>query len=285
MNHSFIKANGLTFHVAQKGPEEGELVLLLHGFPEFWYGWRKQIDYLADKGYRVWAPDQRGYSLSDKPENVEGYQLENLVGDVVGLIEASQREKVVLVGHDWGGIVAWRVAREYPELVERLIILNAPHEAAMKKQVLQQPTQLLRSSYALFFQIQELPEKLIQLSDWETATKMLQATSREGTFTEEDLKHYKEAWNQPNAMTSMINWYRANVQALTNPKGPRRVTVPTLIMWGAKDQFLGRELARKSLEYCGNGKLIVFEKATHWIQHEEATRVNRFMWEYMRGNL
>lgn len=279
--HTYVETNGIKLHVVQEGPEEGQLVILLHGFPEFWYGWSKQISLLADKGFRVWAPDQRGYNLSDKPKKVSDYRIDKLSADVAGLIKASGKEKAILVGHDWGGIVAWRVAREYPELLHKLIILNAPHEMAMSKQLVEHPLQILKSSYIAFFQLRGLPEKLVRLSNWKLAEKALIASSQEGTFSEEDLQHYRAAWSQPGAMRSMINWYRALVSNAASLDVPSRVKIPTFVIWGAKDQFLGPELASKSLAFCENGRGILLGEATHWVHHEEPERVNQLIGEFI----
>lgn len=259
--HKYIETNGIKLHVVQQGPEEGPLVLLLHGFPEFWYGWSNQMSELANKGFRVWAPDQRGYNLSDKPKKVSDYRIDYLAADIAGLIKVSGKEKVILVGHDWGGIVAWRVAREYPELLHKLIILNAPHELAMSKQLLQHPLQILKSSYIAFFQLRGIPEKIFSMSNWKAVEKALVSSSRKGTFSEKDLQKYRTAWSQPRAMRSMINWYRALISNYTSSDVPSRVTVPTFLVWGAKDQFLGPELARKSLEFCDDGRGVLLCKS------------------------
>lgn len=277
IEHDYMKTNGITLHVAKQGPKDGKLVILLHGFPEFWYGWHRQMKDLAGRGFRVWAPDQRGYNLSDKPEEVKDYKINLLVKDIVGLIRQSGREKVYLVGHDWGGIVAWKAAGDYPELIEKLVILNAPHQSAMSSHVMKHPSQLLKSSYILFFQLREIPEELISHSDWEYAAQALKSTSREGTFSQEDLEQYQKAWSQPNAMESMINWYRANVTSLMDLDGASRVVVPTYIIWGMKDQFLGKELAAKSLEYCADGRGRLLGEATHWVQHEAPEQVSQLI--------
>ena len=146
-----IKTNGVKLHVVQSGPVDGPLVILLHGFPEFWYGWRKQIPALANAGFRVWAPDQRGYNTSEKPPNVRDYRLDKLADDVAGLIGISGRRRVTVVGHDWGGAVAWWLAANYPELVERLVILNVPHPLVMQRLIYTDPRQTLRSWYMFFF--------------------------------------------------------------------------------------------------------------------------------------
>ncbi|MDZ7836132.1 MAG: alpha/beta hydrolase [Alkalibacterium sp.] len=153
VEHDHIETNGIKLHVVRQGPKDGEVIMLLHGFPEFWYGWHKQIPYLAEKGYRVWAPDQRGYNLSDKPSRVDDYAIDELVEDIAGLINVSNNEKVNLVGHDWGGIVAWHVARKHPELIRKLVVINAPHDRAMIDHVRGHPAQLFRvltcSSFSL----------------------------------------------------------------------------------------------------------------------------------------
>jgi len=230
--------------------------------------------YFAERGYRVWAPDQRGYNLSDKPKRIKDYHISQLTKDIAGLIEQSPHKRVTIIGHDWDGIVTWRIAREYPQLIDKVVILNAPHEAAMQKQLVKHPTQLIRSSYAAFFQVRGLPERLISQNNWKMGTEMLEATSQSGAFTKEDLKHYREAWSKPGAMTAMINWYRANVKAMAHSDLPKQVTIPMLFIWGAKDQFLGQDLAHISSRYIEEGRLVFFEQATHWVHLEEADRVN-----------
>ena len=281
LEHDYVETNGVKLHVVKQGPEDGAVILMLHGFPEYWYGWRKQMSFLAAKGYRVWVPDQRGYNLSDKPEAVNAYHTDELVQDVAGLIEATGKDKVTLVGHDWGGIVAWQAARACPERIGRLVILNAPHEAAMTHYLPRHPFQLIRSSYIFFFLLRGLPEKLVEQSDWKLGISALKDSSNEGTFTQKDLELYKKAWSQPFAMRSMINWYRANLKSLTMPELDPTVTVPTLIIWGRKDQFLGAGLAEKSLDFCENGKGILLGEATHWVHHEEPDRVNNLILDFI----
>ena len=153
MNYEYIETNGIRLHVAQAGSDDKPLVILLHGFPEFSYGWRKQIPYLVEAGYRVWAPDQRGYNLSDKPEGLAAYSIDELAADVIGLIDAAGEKKVFLVGHDWGAAVAWWVAAKYPERLKKLITLNVPHHSVMRKTLRSNFSQLRKSWYIGFFQI------------------------------------------------------------------------------------------------------------------------------------
>ncbi len=279
MKHSTIDTNGVRLHVVQAGPETGPLVVLLHGFPEFWYGWKAQIGELADAGYRVWAPDQRGYNLSDKPAGIDAYQLDTLVADVVGLIDAAGAQKALIVGHDWGAIVAWWLAVCFPERVERLVILNVPHPAATRKFVRQNPGQLLRSWYVGFFQIPVLPELLMGANRGAMLARTLRKSSRPGTFSDDDLAQYRIAWSQPGAVRSMINWYRALIRRPAARRSSVRVTVPTLIIWGIHDQFLQRGLAEASLAYCDDGRVDYLD-TTHWVQHEAPQRVNELILDF-----
>lgn len=266
-------------HVVQAGPADGPLVILLHGFPEFWYGWQHQIDTLAEAGFWVWAPDQRGYNLSDKPKGIASYGIDTLAADVVGLINAAGREKAVVVGHDWGAAVAWWTAATYPERVERLVVMNVPHPAVMKRFASRDPGQMLRSWYMVFFQLPWLPETLSRLGNWAVLVRTLRKSSRPGTFSNADLQQYKAAWSQPGAFTAMVNWYRAALQKPPSRRSDIRITVPTLLIWGVRDQFLKREMAQLSIDRCDNGRIVFFENATHWVQHEEAERVNELIKE------
>ncbi|NUM48327.1 MAG: alpha/beta hydrolase [Anaerolineales bacterium] len=281
MNHSRINTNGITLHVAQDGPETGELIILLHGFPEFWYGWRRQIPALAGAGYRVWVPDQRGYNESDKPQGIAAYAIDKLSADVIGLMDAAGVEKATVVGHDWGAAVAWWTAMTYPDRVAKLIVLNVPHGSVMQAFLRKNLGQLWKSWYIFFFQIPWLPEKLMGLNHWQAAARGLAGSSRPGTFSEADLAQYRQAWSQPKAFTSMINWYRALIQKPPQTPANMRIHVPTLVLWGAQDKFLSREMAQESMAYCDDGQLVYFEEATHWVQHEEVTKVNELILHFL----
>jgi epoxide hydrolase 4 len=276
----FVETNGIRLHVAEAGSPEGPLVMLLHGFPEFWYGWRRQIPALSQAGRCVWVPDQRGYGQSDKPVPVRAYRLETLGADILGLIDAAGVSQVDLVGHDWGGAVAWWLAANHPERIRRLIVLNCPHPLVMQRQLRRSPRQLLRSWYMLFFQIPGLPEAIARWGNWRWLTNSLQATNRPGTFSPDDLAHYREAWSRPGAYRAMIHWYRAGLRYSATWPGGGRIRVPTLLMWGVEDRFLGREMAAPSVALCQEGRLIEIA-ASHWVQHEEPERVNRLIVEFL----
>lgn len=259
------------------GPEDGPAVILLHGFPEFSYGWRKQIGPLVDAGFRVIAPDQRGYNESSKPPRVADYRVSELTADVIAIADQIGREKICLAGHDWGAAVAWSVGMRFPLRVEKLAILNVPHPAVMVKHLRSDLRQMLRSWYMLYFQIPRIPEALFAAFDFAGGVRALRDSSRPGTFTAEDFARYREAWRQPGALTAMINWYRA---LGGQQEVDARVTVPTRILWGMQDRFLGAGMARESMNYCDHGELFEFPDATHWIQHEEPERVNRLLIEF-----
>lgn len=279
----WLTVNGLRLHAVQAGPADGRLVILLHGFPEFWYGWRHQIGPLAAAGLRVVALDQRGYNLSDKPARVADYALELLAADVVGLLDALGCERAALVGHDWGAAVAWWVALRAPARVERLAILNVPHPVVMQRALRSNWQQLRRSWYVFAFQMPRIPELLLARKHWQPLTVSLRKSSRPGTFSDVELACYREAWSQPGAMRAMVDWYRAAVRVRPERLSDVRVRVPTQILWGAQDPFLGRELAEASSALCEHGRLEFFEQATHWVQHEEAAAVTGRLSEFLAG--
>ena len=281
LEHSYIETNGIRLHVVQAGPQSGTPVVLLHGFPEFWYCWRLQIPALVEAGCRVIVPDQRGYNLSDKPEGVKAFSMDELVKDVIGLIDALGYEKVNLVGHDWGAAVAWVVANQHPERLHRLGILNVPHPEVMKRFLKRDLEQLRRSWYILFFQLPWLPEALMRAQDWRAMVRALRDSSRTPTFTDEDIEKYKEAWSQPGALTAMLNWYRAAARYQMPDMKDARIRVPTLMMWGMKDVALSHRLARPSMDYCDEGNLILFPEATHWVQLDEADSVNHYLADFL----
>jgi pimeloyl-ACP methyl ester carboxylesterase len=281
VDHREITTNGVRLHVVQAGPREGPLVILLHGFPEFWYGWRNQIDFLAESGYRVWVPDQRGYNRSDKPPGIAAYRIDLLAADIIGLIDAAGRERASVVGHDWGGGVGWRLAGAYPQRLDRLVVLNMPHPVVFRQHLKKSLRQFVKSLYVLLFQIPRLPEARLRASNWRLAERTLRDSSRPGAFTTEALALYRETWSQPGAITAMLHWYRAAIQKPPAPLEDPHIQVPTLLLWGARDRFLGKEMAQPSIELCRHGELVFLEEATHWIQHEEPARVNALLRSFL----
>jgi pimeloyl-ACP methyl ester carboxylesterase len=255
----------------------------LHGFPEFWRGWINQIPALAEAGYQVWCPDQRGYNFSEKPAGAPAYDIILLARDVAGLIDASGKRKVTLIGHDWGAAVAWWVAATYPQRVRRLVILNVPHPAVMFRTLWRSWAQVRKSWYMFFFQLPGIPERSLRANGWTNAIRALKGSARRGTFTDEDLAAYRAAWSQPGAMTGMVNWYRAAFRAQRKMGQLGRITVPTLMIWGANDIALGREMAQPSIDQCDWGRLVFIEEAGHFVQHEEPRRVNELILSFLGG--
>jgi epoxide hydrolase 4 len=201
-----LSTNGVMLHAVAAGPSDGPLVILLHGFPEFWYGWRHQIEPLAAVGYRVLVPDLRGYNLSSKPEGLRAYTLDVLADDVLGLATTLGRPKFTIVGHDWGGALAWHLAARNPDRIERAVILNGPYLAAARGYARSHPGQMLKSWYIGLFQVPWLPERLLSASDFAWLRQALTRTSQPGAFQADDLEHYRKAWAQPGALTAMLNW-------------------------------------------------------------------------------
>lgn len=277
---SMREVNGVHLHTLEAGPRDGPLVVLLHGFPEYWYGWHHQIGTLVDAGYRVLVPDQRGYNTSEKPAGVEPYRLGELSRDVYELVAAAGRASAHVVGHDMGGMVAWDVARRFPETVDRLCVLNCPHYSAYRRTVLTNPSQLSKSWYALFFQLPRLPEWLARRDDFELWVDLLQDSSTPGTFSEFDLACYRTAWRHEDAPRAMVNWYRALARYTIHPER-EQVDAPTLLVWGDDDVALVPELADASLEYCTDGRLERFPDAGHFVQHEEPEAVGELLVDHL----
>ena len=283
MEHKLIPTNGITLHAVTAGPADGPLVLLLHGFPEFWYGWRRQIPALAAAGFRVLAPDQRGYNLSDKPRGLAAYCLDELAADALGLIDAAGRERAFVVGHDWGAMVAWWLALVAPQRVARLAILNVPHPQVFRRRLRSDPEQQKRSLYAGFFQLPWLPEAALRAGDWRVAEQAMRGSSQPGAFSDEDMVEYRRAWARPGAMTAMLNWYRALAQRPPDDPPSPRVVVPTTIIWGLKDFALRGEMAAESAAECDDAELIELPDNTHWVQHEAPELVNETLITRFKG--
>lgn len=270
---------GVQLHYVEAG--QGPLVVLLHGFPEFWYSWRHQIGPLAEAGYHVVAPDMRGYNLSDKPRGWRAYDTSLLADDIAGLIRSFGEQSAYVVGHDWGAAVAYSVAMFRPEVVKRLAILNVPHPVRMLEGF-RTLKQLRKSWYMFFFQIPRLPEYLFGRDSFSFGKRSLRADSKKA-FSDEDLKRYAEAWSQPGAVTGMINYYRAALR-----RSPRKATAqmkpieaPTMVIWGMLDRHLGSELAEPPPEWVANVRMERILDATHWVQHDAPERVSELLVDFL----
>ena len=273
-------ADGIGLSVLEAGPAEGPPTILLHGFPEDALSWRTQIDRLAGAGLRILAPDQRGYGASDRLKEIRAYTLDRLSADILALADGFGVRRFHLVGHDWGGVVAWWLATHEPERIERLVILNAPHPGAMGAYLRRSPLQMLRSSYILTFQPPGLPEATLGAAGFSILKRVLDRSSRPGAFSRAEMARLAAAWGAPGAMTAMLNWYRALRFAPILRDMPR-VQAPTLILWGSRDAFLQPGLAAAAAAMCGRARLIRLEEAGHWLQHEEPERVATLIRDFL----
>lgn len=278
--HEYIISNGLRLHYVTQG--EGPLMLMLHGFPEFWYSWRHQIPEFA-KDYKVVALDLRGYNDSDKPKSQSAYTMSEFIKDIEGVIKGLGYDECILVGHDWGGAIAWSFAYAHPEMVERLIVLNIPHPAKFAEGF-RTPQQLLKSSYMFLFQLPVLPEMLIQMGDYQAIENAFKGMAvNKSAFTPEDLEAYKDAAAKRGALTATLNYYRNAIQhfSLFN-KNWGVLNVPTLMIWGEKDTALGRELSYGTATYVNPFQIRYIPDASHWVQQEKPELVNEYMREFLR---
>jgi pimeloyl-ACP methyl ester carboxylesterase len=275
VREGYAEIGDVRLHYVEAG--DGPLIVLLHGFPEFWYGWRLQIKPLAAAGFRVVAPDMRGYNLSSRPDEVAAYDTDKLTADVRGLIHERGAESAMLVGHDWGGTAAWFTAMHHPEVVDRLAILNAAHPRKLS-QGLHHPGQLRRSWYFFFFDLPDLPEAVVHADHWHFFRHFLR--DAHPAHTPEEIERYIEAWSQPGAATGMINYYRSSVR--TPPKRAEaaisQVKAPTLVIWGERDRYLNEDLAEPDRDDVPNlDRVERLPDGSHWVHHDEAERVNQLL--------
>lgn len=281
--HLYVETNNIHLHSVTQG--QGELVVLLHGFPEFWYAWRYQIPALS-RYFRVVVPDLRGYNDSDKPES--GYDLDTLSQDIRGLIQRLGYAKAHIVGHDCGGAIAWNLAQKFPESVNRLAILNAPPPHRFVQELMGNFDQIRRSWFVLAFQFPGVPEWLIQQNLKEFIRGFLRGHAiRKGAFSAEETEIYQMALEKPGVLRSAINYYRQLLQPpglFSSWMRPREINVPTLVLWGEDDSFLSQKLVE------GLDKLItapfrlqLVSDCGHWMQQEVPQLVNRELLSFLRN--
>jgi epoxide hydrolase 4 len=284
IRHERIPVGALELHVAVAG--SGPPVVLLHGFPENWTSWRRQFAPLADAGFSVWAPDQRGYDGSDRPAPVEAYHLRHLVADLAGLIQGTGYPRAHIVGHDWGGIVAWALAHHRPDLVDRLVIVNAPHPRIFREKV-RLPPQMLRSSYVALFLLPRVPEWLLSARNYRLLRAMFRGTAvRAGAFSEEDIQRYVDALSPPGALTAALNYYRANARDAASIGSTSTVAAETLVIWGDRDPALGGELLDTLDVLAPRLQVHHLPDIGHWVQNEAPEAVNRVLVDFLtRGTL
>ncbi len=286
IQHGYAQLGDVRLHYAECGSGD-ELVILLHGFPEFWYSWRHQLPALG-KRYQVVAPDMRGFNLSDKPARVEDYRIELLVEDVVGLIRHFGKDRAALVGHDWGAGVAWAVAQRHPKAVSKLATLQVPPPAVWRANFTLR--QLRRSWYMFFFQLPRLPEWWARANDFAKVERMFKhASVRPNTFADGDIAAYKEALRQPGALTSSINYYRANVmrslirgRAVEGTEAVGHIRVPTLFIYGERDFAIIPDTVRGVNRFIDAPyREVRIADSGHWVQNEAVDEVNAALLEFL----
>jgi len=260
---------GINLEVHDFGPKSGELVILLHGFPECWAAWRHQITPLATAGYRVLVPNLRGYGKGDKPAKLINYRIDKLATDVDALLAFAGQQKCHLVGHDWGGGIAWWYGIHYSDKLHSLSILNAPHPLAFLEVLKKNPLQWLKSWYIFFFQLPWLPEKLISLFNFKRLRDTLTKTSNEGSYDQRDIDMLTHTWSQPGCTKAMLNYYRCMLRDIQQPQAPAMVSAPSQLLWGEQDLALSLPMAELSVNYLANGKLERFPDASHWLNHDK----------------
>jgi len=278
LREGYAEVGDVRLHYVEAG--EGPLIVLLHGFPEFWFGWRLQLVPLAAAGFRVLAPDMRGYNLSSRPTGYRAYGAQQLAEDIVGLIGALGAESAMVVGHDWGGTVAWTMAMNHPEAVERLAILNAAHPRRLRKG-LQNPRQLRKSWYFFFFALPDLPERVVRDRHWRFLKRFLRDARPE--YTPKELDRYVEAWSQPGAAAGMIDYYRASVHESGKQAEAsiRPISAPTIVIWGQGDRYLGANLAEPDPADVPNlDRVVRVADASHWVHHDQAETVTELLIEF-----
>lgn len=282
IDHQWRTVNGVRLHCAVAG--SGPLLLLLHGFPEFWYSWRQQIPVLAEH-FTVVAPDLRGYNDSDKPARISDYTTSILVEDVVQLIRSFGYERAIVAGHDWGGAIAWSTALARPDVVEKLIVLNIPHPRLFLQHILTNPRQRLRSWYMLAFQFPWLPEIGLRANDYQVIEEAFRGmAAHKDVFSDEVIAEYKRALDKPGALTSAINYYRALPRSTSggfwldlDPVAK----MPVMLIWGEQDTALGKELNRDLERYVPDLTLHFIPDASHWVQQDRPDLVNKHMLNFL----
>jgi pimeloyl-ACP methyl ester carboxylesterase len=285
--HEYADVNSICLHFVIVG--EGKLIMFLHGFPEFWYEWKNQLAEFG-RDYQAVAPDMRGYNLSSKPADVEQYRMEYLIEDIRALAEHLGHRKFVLVGHDWGGGVAWSFAMRHPDYLEKLIIINCPHPIIIQRELRDNPAQKKASQYILMHRTPQAEEIMSRDNYKLLVDAVLTDGLKRGYFTEEDCKAYVEAWSQPGALTGGLNYYRAthlgpftgeSDEALSADPSLFEVKVPTLVIWGEKDRYLLSSNLKGLDKYVAKLTVKSIPEGSHWVIHEQSALVNTYIKEFI----
>jgi len=283
----FVPTNGQTFEVAMCGQGE-DLALCLHGFPEHALSWREQLPVLARLGYRAWAPNQRGYGRSSRPKKVSDYDIEKLTADVAGLIDASGAKRTVLIGHDWGAVVAWTFAAQRIRPLDALIIMNVPHPVCYLERLFRS-AQFFKSWYIYFFQLPWLPEWLLTRRNARAVSGMvLRSSTNREKFPRDLLDVFQRNGQIPGAVTAMLNWYRAAFRRAMRRGGLMRNDFPlihsrTLMIWGEEDAALDKSTTYDTARYVTDLTMRYLPGVSHWVQQDATQAVNEMMICFLTG--
>jgi len=272
-----IEANGLRFETLLAGPEDGEAVILLHGYPQSAASWRETMEWLADGGYRAIAPNLRGYSPGAHPAEASAYRMGQLVGDVIGIADAQGAKRFHLVGHDWGGALAWAVAGAHPKRLLSLTVLSTPHSAAMLE-ALRTSTQSLRSLYMGFFRIPRVPETILNFANLTPAGLGLRLFRLPRASWQRDRAQLQRV----GGLHGPLNWYRGAIKGSTRRQ--KRITVPTLYIWGRHDMFLGRRAAERTEKFVTGEYTFVELNGGHWIAERNPEQLQRLLGEHLEAH-
>lgn len=280
VTHHFAELDDVRLHYVEAG--QGPLVVLLHGFPEFWYSWRHQFGPLVEAGYRVVAPDMRGYNRSDKPRDWRSYRVEPLAADIGQLVGALGQEQATIVGHDWGGIVAWFAAMLHPKCVQRLSIANVPHPSHFTAMALD-PEQVRRSWYIALFQLPWLPQRRFEADDFRYLSILFSKDpEREDAFTPSDIERYKEAFGDGAAETAMAYYKALLRRPPTDYKRMLRpIEVPTQVIWGRRDRHIGQLYAEPPAKWVWDVRVDYIDDASHWVQVDRPVAYNRHLLSFL----
>jgi pimeloyl-ACP methyl ester carboxylesterase len=286
IRHAEAEVNGVRLHYAAAGT--GSLVMFVHGFPEFWYEWRRQlVDFGRD--HLAVAPDMRGYNLSSRPTDLEDYVVPKLIEDIRGLAEHLGHRRFTLVAHDWGGAVAWAFAMAHPGMLERAVLINAPHPAVFARLLRDDPAQQKASQYMLLFRSPQAEEVLS--ADGHQALRLALGDVWERRFTDEDRRMYLEAWSRPGGLTGGLNWYRAArvgppsgdapAGSLIDPARLPVIDVPTLVIWGEQDRALTIGNLDGLDKHVRHLTVTRVPDGTHWVVHEQPELITREIRNFM----
>jgi pimeloyl-ACP methyl ester carboxylesterase len=281
-----IHANGLDFNLNVCG-EGDRLALCLHGFPELGFSWRHQLPALASLGYRVWAPDLRGYGQTDRPRGLSQYAIEHLVEDVSALIDASGARETTLLAHDWGALIAWQFAAQRARDLERLVILNGPPPGGGSDRPSVFSRQFWRMMYVFFFQIPWLPERVLAARDYHVIEEAFRGriAAQPERFTDDVIRVYKRAAAEPGALTAMLNYYRGLLRGgglkRMIARGFPIIETPTLLVWGEQDPILPPDIIADAGSWVTDLTIRFIPDAGHWVQQEAPETVNAILQEWL----